>query len=165
MMERAGVLRIFAVRKRSIAIVLVWAIVISLIMIKTHWVFYVENVQFSVYRLPWRADEGPKFTGMDWVLLILVSFLVGVVLTDAKKLAYGYFATMLLSIGVGIVYVFLYNWLVLRLGAILSEVPFGWEWALWTAILNVVRFMLPVGMFCCLIGVLTGSFIRIWLSL
>ncbi|MCK4477705.1 hypothetical protein KAU88_04165 [Candidatus Bathyarchaeota archaeon] len=150
--------------KKDIAIIIVWTIVISLILIKTHQFFYLDNEQFSVYKIPYLQYAGPTFTEFDRLLLLATSFLVGIILVDIKNIVYGYFASMFLSSLIAVVYVFIYIWFTLGLVETLSRLPFGWELALFFGIANVFRFMIPAGMLFCLIGVLTGNIIRTMLK-
>lgn len=150
--------------KKDILVIAGWSIAIALIMIKNHWFFYLENPKFSVYKIAYRFTEGPLFTELDYLLLVTASFLVGMILIDVKTIVYGYMVSMCLSSSMAVAYIFLYIWFVLGLGRVLSLTPFDWEWALFFALLNVFRFMFPMGMTFCLIGVTVGSFLRGWLK-
>jgi len=164
-MEKVKNLKMFfSRRKKTIAVIVGWIIVISLIMIKSHQLYYAESEKFASYKISWLEYEGPKFDSLDLTLLLITSFLVGVTITNVKHLVCGYFATMFLSFLIGVVYVFLYDWFILTLGEALSDVPFGWEWGFHIAFLNIFRFMFPMGMFSCLIGVIMGSYVRTWLK-
>ena len=161
-MERASIFGFGALKSRSVAMVVGWALLISLLMIKNHQLFYMENDRFAVYRIAYDKQSGPMFGDLDWVILLASSFLVGIFLSDAKKMVYIYFAVVALSFIIGTIYVYIYNWFVLDLGQMMASVPFGWEYALYIAFLSILRFMFPLGMFACLVGLATGSFIAVW---
>jgi hypothetical protein len=144
-------------RKKDIALILAWSVVIALILIKTYQFFYWENEQFSVYKVPYLHYKGPVFSDLDRVLLLATSFLATLFLSDPKSVVYGFFVSTILSSLIAVIYLFLYIWFVLDLGVLLSTIPFGWEWVLFLAIINVFRFMFPIGIVFCLIGVTVGS--------
>jgi len=151
-------------RKKDIALIIAWSVVIALILIKTHQFFYWENEQFSIYKVPYLHYKGPVFSDLDRLLLLAASFLVTLFLSDAKSVIYGYFVSIVLSSLITVIYLFLYIWFVLELGVLLSTIPFGWEWVLFLAIINVFRFMFPIGIVFCLIGVTVGSLTKTWLK-
>lgn len=153
----------FLKRRKAILLSLTWGIVISLVIIKSHFLFYLTNQKFSVYRISWLSYNGPEFTDLDLALLFFSSLIIGVLATDAKRMIYGYFAAILTSTSIAVLYVFLYNWLILRLGETLNVISFGWETGIYIAFLNVIRFMFPMGMVCCLIGSIVGYIAAIWI--
>jgi hypothetical protein len=73
---------------------------------------------------------------------------------------FGYFASLFLSSVITVVYVFLFNWYSLELGETFVELAFGWEWVLFQAILNIFRYIFPLGITFSLIGVCVGSVLR-----
>ncbi len=150
---------LFRWRKKDILVVVGWASAIALVIIKTYWFFYLENPRFFVNKDPYCFYDAPFFTTVDALLLLFLSFSVGLVLADVKTVVYGYFASTCLSASVAVAYVSCYIWFVLGLQESLSTTPFGWEWALFLAFFNVLRFIFPTGMALCLIGVVTGSFL------
>jgi hypothetical protein len=155
----------FSKRKRIIALVAVWSIAISLIMIRSHFTFYLTNEKFSFYKISWRTSEGPAFGDFDLAVILIISSLIGVFVKRAKNLVYGYFTTILVSSAIVVTYIFLYNWFTLSYGESLGQIPFGWEWVLYSALLSFLRFMFPIGMIFCLIGLVAGNFIRSWVAL
>jgi len=164
MMEKARNLKAQIERnKRDIAIVAGWIVVTVLILVRSHMLFYIENPGFF-YQKVVETYYGLVFSDFDRLLLVVTSFVVGIVLIDVKKLVYGYFAAMILSFSVALTYVFLFNWFTLGLGKGFSKIYFGWEWVLFAAFRTVFRFMFPTGMIFCLLGVIAGNFIRIMLQ-
>lgn len=158
---RLGTLKMSIVRrKRIIALVVAWGVIISSIMIKSHWLYYLTNKRFNVYKISWQSYEGPKFDDLDLILLLVTSFAIGTLVADIKQMVYGYFAAILLSAAIGIGYIFFYDWFALKLGETLASSSFGWEWGAYVALLNIFRFMFPMGMFCCLVGLVAGIFLK-----
>lgn len=148
------------IEKENILVVLGWTAAISLLIIKSFWLFYVHNLKFSTYQIPYRLAEGPSFNFVDQVLIIGISILVGMILTDAKTLVWTHITSISLSFLAAVTYIFFYIWFVLGWGEVFSLVPFGWEDVLFLAIINALRFIFPWGIFLSLLGVVTGSFLR-----
>jgi len=164
-MQRIGNLKTFLrKRRRDIAIVTVWIVVLVLVIIKTHQVFYLTSKRFQRYEIPYLQHVGPRFDGFDITIIIFASFFAGFFLIDAKNIVYGYFASMLSTTITSTLYVFIYIWSVLGWGEFWSRIDFGWEFALFQAFLNVTRFMFPIGILFSLVGVISGSIIRNWVS-
>ena len=152
-------LKLLRRRKKDILVVVGWTFAISLIIIKAYWFFYLEKPRFFVSKDPYCFYDAPFFTVVDALLILFLSFLVGIVLTDVKAVVYGYFVSTCLSAFVTVAYVFCYIWFVLGLQETFSTTPFGWESVLLLAFFNVLRFIFPTSMALCLIGVVTGSFL------
>lgn len=151
-------------RRRDITIITLWTVVLVLVIIKTHQVFYLTSERFQRYEIPYLQHVGPRFDGYDITIIIIAGFLAGFFLIDVKNVVYGYFASMLLTSVVSTFYVFIYIWSILGWGGFWSMIDFGWEYALFQAFLNVTRFMFPLGILFSLVGVVTGSVIRNWVS-
>jgi len=147
--------------RRDVILTLVWTAVITLMIIETHQTFYREHPYFLEERRAYSSYEGPAFSQFDLLLVAVISGLISMFLTDAKSVILGYFASILLSSVAAVVYLFLYIWFVLDLGPAFSTIPYGWEWVIAVAIQNLFRYMVPMGITFCLIGAVTGSFIRV----
>jgi hypothetical protein len=146
--------------KRSISVVLGWTATITLIIIATHQSFYITEKAFSTYKIPYLTYKGPIFTDLGNLLLLVAGAIAGILIADVKTMIYGYFAAMFLSFSSALIYVFLYIWYPLELGSVLSEIPFGWELALFMAFGNVFRFLIPFGLVFSLLGLLAGNFLK-----
>jgi len=147
-------------RRIDIAVIIGWSIAIALLIIRTYLIFYAESVRLSHYRIAYLYYEGPTFTGLDHLLLIAISFFAGVILTDIKSIIYGFFTTIFLSSALATAYVFAYIWFELEYVRTLSHLPFGWEDAVFLAIVNVFRFMFPLGILFTFLGIIIGIFVR-----
>lgn len=141
-----------------------WAVAIALILIKTHQIFYYENEELLIRQIPYLHYKGPAFTDIDRLFLVAVSILMALFLAEAKSVIYGYFTAMVLSSLIAVVYLFFYIWFALGFAELLSPISFGWELGVFLAIINVFRFMVPIGIIFSLLGVALGSVIRVWLK-
>jgi hypothetical protein len=146
--------------RRDILLIAVWTTAIAAVAIKTHQQFYVDNPMMTYYQIGFSEYRSPAPGELDLVLILLVSAVVSVFLVSIKSVMVGYFASLLLSCSVVVVYVFLFNWFVLGLGEPFLMLPFGWEWVVFQAILNTFRYIFPLGVTLSLIGVCIGSVVR-----
>ena len=165
-MQRIGDLKAFLrKRRRDIAIVTLWTVILVLLMIKTHQSFYWASERFQ-RGIPYLQHVGPRFDGFDITIIIIVGFFAGFFLIDVKNVVYGYFTSMLSATITSTLYVFIYIWTVLGWGAFWAgaQIDFGWEYSLFQAFLNVTRFMFPIGIGFSLVAVISGSLIRNWVS-
>ena len=157
-------LRSFAVllkkRKRDVFLVALWTIVVTLMIIRTHQQFYIDHPEIAYYQIGFLTYAGPTFSGLDVVLILLVSAVVSTFLISVRSVIFGYFASLFLGCSIGVVYMFLYNWFVLELGVPFSELPYGWEWVLFMGIINVFRYIFPLGITFSLVGVGVGGVIK-----
>ncbi len=147
-------------RRIDIAVIIGWSIAIALLIIRTYQIFYAESILLSYNRIAYLSYEGPTFTVPDQLLLMAISFFTGIILTDIKSVIYGFFTTIFLSSALATGYVFTYIWFVLEYERTLSHLPFGWEDAVFLAMVNVFRFMFPMGILFTFLGITIGIFIR-----
>jgi len=149
--------------KKDIAIVVGWVIATVLILVRSHLAFYIENPGYFAHKVV-ETYYGLVFSDFDRLLLVVASFLVGIVLVDVKKMVFGYFTAMILSFSIALTYIFFFNWVILDLAKGYSQIYYGWEWVLFASFRTVFRFMLPTGIIFCLLGVIAGNFIRVMLQ-
>ena len=102
----------------------------------------------------------PTASPLELMLILFISLAITVFLISAKGLIFGYIGSLILSSLIAVAYMFLFNWYVLDLGRVFSELPFGWEWVVFQAIINTFRYIFPLGVTFSLIGVCIGSIIR-----
>lgn len=150
-------------RKRETFLVVVWALAISLVFIKVHWIFYLETPRFKVYKLA-LSYRGPQLGSVDLLVLAIASLVISIVFVEVQHVIYGYIVALGLSSLISIVYTFLYIWYVLEWGGLLRLVPGGWEWAVLWAILNVMWVMFPSAVLVCLFGAVVGYVLRSWVK-
>lgn len=151
-------------RRREVLLTVAWTLAVAALIIATHRTFYLTSAKFRHYNIPYLIHSGPAFTDLARVLLLAVGVLMGAFFTEVKRLIYSFFNTMVFSSLIGVVYVYVYIWSSLGLGQNLSQIAFGWELALFWAVVNVFRIMFPIGVILSLIGFVVGSIVRIWIS-
>lgn len=151
-------------RKKLLIGAVLWALVISLIVIKVHWFHYLQNPRFSYYRYP-LSYRGPQMGSIDIIILWIVSTLFGVLLSEADSIIIGYMLALTMSFVGLVVYVVLYIWFVLDWGELLSLVPgtAGLEMVIFWGILNATWIMFPGAVLMCLFGAIVGGVLRSWL--
>jgi hypothetical protein len=139
------------VKRKDLAVVFGWSALVSMILLYNFHSFHQEN-PFTM-----GAYGSPSFTDLDKLTLLITGFVVGFILPDIKKLIYGYFTSMTLAFFIGVGAVFTYIWYIFQLGQIFQGIPFGWETALFSAIVKVFGFMIPIGVLFSLMGIVTGN--------
>lgn len=150
-------------KKNDVALVVLWAMLISFVVIKIHWTNYLEVPRLLRNQVPFALTEGPMPTIFDLAMIGLASFVVGLFISDAKEMAYGFVATFFASFVVTVSYVTLYIWFSLNWGPILSAVSYDWEFAVYWAIMTVFRIMVPWVVGTCLVGLALAAFLRTWI--
>lgn len=146
--------------RRDLLLIALWTIAIAAIVIRTHQQYYLDTPMVTYYQIGFSGYATPKPSGIDLMLMLLISSAVTVFLISIRSVIFGYFASLFLSSVITVVYVFLFNWYSLELGETFVELAFGWEWVLFQAILNIFRYIFPLGITFSLIGVCVGSLLR-----
>lgn len=146
-------------RKINLIVILAWSFAVSLVLIKTYNIFYAGSFLFQ-RKIAYLSYKGPTFTELDLLILIAISFVVAMMLKDISSIIYGFFTTILGSFTISSIYVFAYIWFVLDFVGSQGAIPWGWEDAAFLAIVNVFRFIFPMGILCCFIGITIGIFIK-----
>jgi len=164
MWSRFEELRRTIIRKRNdIALVALWTLLVSFLVIRIHAVTYAESVRLQYYQIP-LADYGAPMAGpLDLVIVAIAGLIVGFFLSDIKEMFYGYLTMGFLSFIIGVVYVTLYIWFTLGWGPFFSYSAFDWEYPLYMAIATVFRIMFPWLLGCCLVGLVIAAFVRTWI--
>jgi len=146
-------------RKIDLVMILAWSFAVALVLIKTYNIFYAESF-LSQRKIAYLSYKGPTFTELDLLILVAVSFIVALMLKDIRSIIYGFFTTILGSFTISSIYVFAYIWFVLDFVGSHGAIPWGWEDAVFLAVVNVFRFIFPMGILCCFIGITIGIFIK-----
>jgi len=148
--------------KKDISVVVAWIVTVTLILSRSYWLFYEYlNVKFpGVIYCGW---EAPSLSEIDSLLLLVSSFIAGMMLSDISQIIYGYLISMLLSSSITIISIVLYRWFIQRGWFIL--VAYGWESLLYYVFTNIFWMMIPMGILCSFLGVLLGGLLKQWLYL
>jgi hypothetical protein len=150
-------------KKLDIVMVVVWTALIALIVIKAYWVAY-HTEPHLVYEKPlYPVYGGPMPELLDLLIITVAGVIVGIFLTDAKEMLYGYVASMSLAFITAVIYVTLYVWYVLEWGPTLSAAS-NWEWAVFFSIEIVFAMMFPWILSISLISLALGAFLKEWIT-
>lgn len=150
-------------KKLDITMVVVWTALIALIVIKAYWVAY-HTEPYLVYQKPlYPVYGGPMPELLDLLIITVAGVIVGIFLTDAKEMLYGYIASMSLAFITAVIYVTLYVWYVLEWGPTLSAAS-NWEWAVFFAIEIVFAMMFPWVLSISLVSLALGAFLKEWIT-
>ncbi|UCD96175.1 MAG: hypothetical protein JSV35_06685 [Candidatus Bathyarchaeota archaeon] len=147
-------------RRRDVLLTLAWITAVTVLIIATHRTFYITDIRFATYNIPYLSYLGPAFSELALLALIMVGIIVGTFLSDMKRLVYSYFMTMISSSVLAGVYVYLFIWFHLGFEANLSQIAFGWELAIWWSVVNVFKIMVPNGVILSFLGVVIGTVVR-----
>ena len=146
--------------RRDICLIALWTGAITAVIIGSHQQFYIDNPIMTYRQLGFSEYYAPTASPLELMLILFISLAITVFLISAKGLIFGYIGSLILSSLIAVAYMFLFNWYVLDLGRVFSELPFGWEWVVFQAIINTFRYIFPLGVTFSLIGVCIGSIIR-----
>jgi len=147
----------FLNNKKEIAVVLLWIMSISLIVIISYYSIYLSSEKWKTYNIAWHPTEGPTLNIFSMTLMFILSMLVGLFLDDIKKLIYGLFLTLVLSFIISVFFGFIYVWFFLGYSGIFSEIPHGWEWVIYMSFLNCFRMYVPAAITMLIFGASVGS--------
>jgi hypothetical protein len=147
-------------RRRDVLLTLAWIATVTGLIIATHRTFYITDIVFATYKMPYLSYKGPAFSDLALLALIIVGILIGAFLSSLKRLIYSYFTTMIGSSVIAGVYVYLFIWFQLGFEANLSQIAFGWELALWWSVINIFKIMVPMGVILSFLGVVVGTIVR-----
>ena len=155
-----GITSLLSRRRKQFFLIVLWGIVLGLIVVKVYWTGYQEIKWLKAYRVPYGWYETPQPVFLDLVLVLLVSLVVGVLISDAKFLFYGYIMGLLLTFIVSFTYVMIYMWTELGLVDMFTLGAFDWEWAVLFSIWNVGKIIFPQVILLSLLGVIAGAMLR-----
>ncbi len=150
-------------KKNDVALIALWIMLISFVVIKVHWTNYLEVPRLARQQVPFAYTEGPTPTAFDMAMIGIAGFVVGLFISDAKEMAYGFVVAFFASFIVTVVYVTLYIWYSLDWGPVLSAMSYDWEFAVYWAVMTVFRIMVPWVVGLCLIGLAVAAFLRSWI--
>lgn len=148
--------------KKDTLVVILWATVISSIMIKAHMLLYQDPLFSS--GSPFVIYRPPSLTIPDMLILTAISMIVTIILSDVKPIIYGFVVSLVLSFIIAVTYVSLFIWYVLGWGDCFSQSAYGWEWALYLGFLNVFYVMVPWVIGTSVVGLVIGVVVRGWIK-
>jgi len=147
-----------SVGKKELGVIFGWSALVATILLCNFHSFH----QYNPFTMG--AYGSPAFTDFDRLILLIMGFGIGFLLPDIKKLVCGYFTSMTFAFIIGVISVFVYIWYIFQLGLVFQDIPFGWETALFSAIVKVIGFMIPIGTIFSLMGVVTGNVVSLFMK-
>lgn len=147
-------------KRRDFLLILVWGIVLGIIISEVYWVGYQEIRWLNVYKVPYGWYETPNPKPLDLAIVLLVSVIFGIFLSEVKVAIYGYLMGLFIAFLVGFTFVIFYMWRVLKLEYLFSWSDFNWEWAVFFALLNVGKILFPYITLLSLLGIVLGMILR-----
>jgi len=129
-----------------------WAVLISLVTIRTVWKPYPGPGEPSLFWVP-------SFDEVDYALFIVGSVLAGLMLIDLEKIFFGWLKALILSSVITVAYLSFHFWFIKGMQLTFSQDPFGWEYAIYFSILRVFEYMFPLTIVLIFICVFLGGFL------
>lgn len=94
---------------------------------------------------------------VDLLLYFAVSILAGAFLADLDRIFLGYILSLFLFVFLTTVISFFFVWFNLGWGEYFLDIPFGWEWIVYYALLRIVRITFPFVLLLSLLGAILGG--------
>jgi hypothetical protein len=146
--------------RKDILMITLWAIAISLIMIKAYMLFYLEDPNADRF---WCLYATPGLGISDMVILALMSIVVTILLSDVNQIIYGFAGSLISSFIVAVTYASLFIWYVMGAQELFSLHPYDWEWVLWAGFWKMFFVMVPWVIGTTAMGLAIGIIIRGWM--
>jgi len=149
-----------ALTRKDILVITIWATAISLIMIKTYTIFYLEDPMgdrfMSVYATP-------ALGILDMLILTSMSIVVTILLSDVNQIIYGFAGSLTLSFIVAVTYASLFIWYVMGAQELFSLHAYDWEWVIYAGFWKMFFVMVPWVLGTSAIGLVIGIIVRGWM--
>jgi len=150
-------------QKKDLLIISIWIAIMALIMIKAHYILHSTNLVYKNEQAAFIEYQPPSLEIADVFILVAVSIIVVILLSDVESLILGYFASIAIAFTIAIIYATVFIWFTLGYAAELSQIPFGWEAAIYMAFVSMIWVMFPYVFGITVIGAVLGVFLRQWL--
>jgi len=150
--------------KFNIAVVILCSFIMSCLVIKVYWTAYNTRPRLKNEKPLRPTYDLGSFEFFDLLIVILAGIFLGVSITDVKKIFFGYVGAMFLAYSISVAFLFYHTWFLKGFQFGLGSLPYGWEWALFAAMLDAFVLMVPWTVCLCLVGVIVGAFARAWVS-
>lgn len=151
-------------RTKDALVVILWAVAISLIMVKAMILMYQQDPLYYATKKAYVEYRAPSLGIIDILILTAMSVIVTIILSDVKPIIYGFAASLVLSFLIALTYVSSFIWYVLGYSEVLGSFAYGWEEALYLGFLNVFFIMVPWVIGTCAIGLVLGVIVRGWIK-
>jgi len=168
--RKLGFFRWLKERRRTIAIVLVWSLFVTVLVARQFWLTYVDNpFLFRMAGNVWMED--PNMWGRldmwDLILIFVTSVIAGALIIDIETILFSTIANVTLTFVFSISYVFFFIWYVLGYGEafiVADRLMIGVQYALWEALRLIFRMTFPLVQLLAFLGVFLGAFLRVYIQ-
>lgn len=147
-------------QKRNTILVLIWAVILTLIIVRSHWTLYQYSERLRHYRIAFSIYEAPHLGTLDIVILLPSTILIVMALSDIKPIFYGFIAAHVIAFCSGLIYISLFIWYVLDYQALYSLSPFGWEYVMLMGLYNLFYIMFPWMIGVSILGTIISFILR-----
>ena len=140
-------------------IVIVWAVLISLVTIRT---------VRKPYPGPWDQPLFwvPSFDEWDYLFFVIGSVVAGLILVDIETIFFGWIKAVILSSLITVIYLSLHFWFVGEMYVVFSQdLVSGLEYAVYFSILRVFELMFPLSIVLTFLCAFFGGFLGEMLGL
>lgn len=152
-------------RKLAILVVLVWSISVALVTIKSYLFFYyIEEPGMFEKKFVYSTGSWiPRLYEVDYLLILAMGVISGVLLVDLERIFYGWIASTFLSFFISVIFSSFFIWFTLGAGEMFS-ILLGWAWAVeevsYIAIRIVFRMTFPLVQLFSFVASFVAAFLR-----
>ena len=154
-------------RKKAVAVIVVWSVVIMLVILTSYWLFY-NGLKVKVMVSSFTNEEGyyPQLSDWSWVPILVASIIAGVLIADLESVVYGFVASLVLSTIFEVVFASFFAWYGLGFsegfaittpGAAFTTYMQSVVSGVFLTLLRMISIIIPA---VCLLGVLVGAIVR-----
>ena len=148
--------------RKDILVITLWATAISLIMIKAYTVFYLEDLTGRA-RDFWCVYATPGLETLDMLILISMSIVFTILLSDVNQIIYGFAGSLILSFIVAVTYASLFIWYVMGAQDLFGKYAYDWEWVIFAGFWKMFFVMVPWVVGISAMGLVIGIIVRGWI--
>jgi len=167
--HKYGFFKWLGTKKRVVAVIMGWSLVVAVIIIAEYWLSFVRNP--ILFTLPYYWFESPGWVAhlnvWDFILIFLASAVAGALLLDIETILFSAISNAILSFLFPVIYVTYFIWVVLgwgRLWDVIGGFAWGGQFVMWDAIRIVFRMTFPIVQLLAFFGVFLGAFIRVYIQ-
>lgn len=167
--RKYGFFKWLGTKKRVIAVIMIWSLVVAVIIIREYWLSYIRNP--ILFSLPFYWFDDPNWVARldvwDFIMIFVASAVAGALLLDIETMLFSAISNALLSFLFPVIYVTYFIWIILGWGNQFDLVGGFSRWGqyvIWDAIRIVFRMTFPIVQLLAFFGVFLGAFIRVYIQ-
>jgi hypothetical protein len=163
--HKYGFFRWLGGKKRVIAVVMCWSLVIAVILIREYWLSYIRNP--ILFNMPFYWFDDPSWVARldvwDFIIILVTSATAGALILDIEAILFSAISNAVLSFLIPVIYVTFFIWVILGWGNQFDLVGgFGrWgQYVIWDSIRIIFRMTFPIVQLLAFFGAFIGAFVR-----